>query len=155
MQIDGLVGLIMVGLWVFAMFDVISADSASVRNLPKPLWVLLVVLLPDVGAIAWLLLGRPAKTSRRVADEPIRRPRSRSRVSAEEEGDFIARIEARDRMLAQWAEEDRRKAEESSGVRPPLGDQAEIDRRVAELEADLARGESELQRGDDGANPAG
>ena len=157
MEFDGIVGLLLLGVWLFAIFDVISTDNASVRNLPKPLWLLLVIVLPDVGAIAWLFLGRPVRAGAtgptgsagtggaRPAATPVRRPRVRPRPSArEEEAEFRARIEARDRMLAQWAEEDRRKAESSPATeRPPVSrsplDQDEVDERVRQLEADLAR----------------
>jgi hypothetical protein len=55
----GLVGLALLLLWIWAIFDVIATDSALVRNLPKGMWVVLVIVLPDLGSIAWLLLGRP------------------------------------------------------------------------------------------------
>ena len=55
----GLVGLLLLGLWVYCIFDVIAAESVLVRNLPKTAWLLIVVFLPDIGAIAWLGLGRP------------------------------------------------------------------------------------------------
>jgi hypothetical protein len=49
-------------LTLFALFDVIATDSSLCRNLPKELWILLVIFLPTMGAVAWLLLGRPEKT---------------------------------------------------------------------------------------------
>jgi hypothetical protein len=55
----GLIGLLLLLLWVWAIFDVIATDASLVRNLPKTLWLILVIFLPDIGSIAWLLLGRP------------------------------------------------------------------------------------------------
>ena len=49
-------------LTLFALFDVIATDSSLCRNLPKELWILLVIFLPTMGPVAWLLLGRPEKT---------------------------------------------------------------------------------------------
>ncbi|GAA3211553.1 PLDc N-terminal domain-containing protein [Actinocorallia longicatena] len=51
--------LLLLALWIYCLFDVATAASVDVRALPKPLWLVVVLLLPDVGAIAWLLLGRP------------------------------------------------------------------------------------------------
>ena len=59
LYLDGLVGLVVLGLWIFCLFVVISTDESLCRNLSKPLWLLLVVLLPAVGSLAWLVAGRP------------------------------------------------------------------------------------------------
>src|SRR5439155_18064938 len=45
-------GVLLLAIWVFAIFDVIKTDRELCRNLPKELWLLLVIILPDVGAIA-------------------------------------------------------------------------------------------------------
>lgn len=55
----GGLGLVVLVLWVYCLVDAITSDADAVRNLPKPLWVLLVLLLPTAGSLAWLLLGRP------------------------------------------------------------------------------------------------
>ena len=59
LYLDGLVGLVVLALWIFCLIDVISTDESLCRNLPKTLWLVLVVLLPAVGSIAWLVAGRP------------------------------------------------------------------------------------------------
>ena len=46
-------------LLVYCVLNVITTPESEVRNLPKPLWLLLVVVLPLVGGIAWLVAGRP------------------------------------------------------------------------------------------------
>jgi hypothetical protein len=55
----GFVGLALLALWLFVIVDVISTDSIVVRNLPKGAWLFLVIILPDIGSILWLILGRP------------------------------------------------------------------------------------------------
>ncbi|MFD3812041.1 PLDc N-terminal domain-containing protein [Rhodococcus sp. NPDC058639] len=52
-------GLIVMIVWVACLVDVIRADEHEVRNLPKPLWLMVVILLPMVGSVLWLLVGRP------------------------------------------------------------------------------------------------
>ncbi|HEU5268391.1 MAG TPA: PLD nuclease N-terminal domain-containing protein [Jatrophihabitans sp.] len=56
---DGLFGLVMLGLWLYCLFDVITTDASRCRNLPKLLWVFIVLLLPDIGSVAWLVAGHP------------------------------------------------------------------------------------------------
>jgi hypothetical protein len=61
---DGAAGLVFLGLWIFCLIDVITSDSAAVRNLPKLTWVFIVIILSEIGAIAWLVAGRPQASSR-------------------------------------------------------------------------------------------
>src|SRR5207302_8055070 len=51
---DGVVGLALLVLWIFCILDVISTEEVLCRNLPKYVWLLIVIILPDVGSIAWL-----------------------------------------------------------------------------------------------------
>ena len=57
-ETGGLVALVLILFWVWALLDCISTDSALCRNLPKGVWLIIVLLLPDIGSLAWLLLGR-------------------------------------------------------------------------------------------------
>lgn len=56
---DGALGLVVLGLWIFCLLDVISTDEYAIRNLSKVVWVLLVLFFPLIGSIAWLVAGRP------------------------------------------------------------------------------------------------
>ena len=58
-EVGGIVGFLLLALWIWALVDCISSDSAMVRNLPKFGWLVIVILLLDIGAVLWLLLGRP------------------------------------------------------------------------------------------------
>ena len=44
---------------LYALIEAIQADGDRVRLMPRWLWVVAIVLLPGVGALAWLILGRP------------------------------------------------------------------------------------------------
>lgn len=57
--------LINLGLLVYTLIDCARTDPAQVRNLPKPVWVLLIILLPLLGGIGWLIAGRPRPGPRR------------------------------------------------------------------------------------------
>jgi hypothetical protein len=53
---------------VWALVEVVQADPARVRLLPKWAWAILTVFpLPPTGAIAWFLLGRPKAEAGAVA----------------------------------------------------------------------------------------
>jgi len=58
-EIEGFVGLFILALWLYCIFDVITTNESLVRNLPKGVWIFLVIFLFEIGAIAWLILGRP------------------------------------------------------------------------------------------------
>jgi hypothetical protein len=53
------------GLWIAVLFDVHRTDTRFVRQGPKWCWMIFVALLPILGAIAWMLFGRPFFTVRR------------------------------------------------------------------------------------------
>ncbi len=44
---------------VYCAVDAVQTDGDRVRGLPKLVWMLVIVLLPLVGGVAWLVAGRP------------------------------------------------------------------------------------------------
>jgi hypothetical protein len=58
-KIELLLGVVAFGLWVFCLVDAIGSPADRIRNLPKVVWVLLILFFPLVGSIAWLVAGRP------------------------------------------------------------------------------------------------
>ncbi|WP_113702219.1 PLDc N-terminal domain-containing protein [Nonomuraea lactucae] len=54
-----LIGLALLAFWLYSLFDVITTPEEAVQNVPKALWLLIVVLLPVVGGLFWLVRGRP------------------------------------------------------------------------------------------------
>ncbi|SEG29673.1 Phospholipase_D-nuclease N-terminal [Thermomonospora echinospora] len=56
-------GLIIVGVWLFCLFDVLTTDETEVRLLPRFGWFLVVLLGFMPGAALWLLLGRPREAA--------------------------------------------------------------------------------------------
>ena len=41
-------------MWIYCIYDVITTDDAIVQHLPKVVWILIVVLLSDLGSLLWL-----------------------------------------------------------------------------------------------------
>jgi Phospholipase_D-nuclease N-terminal len=115
----GVVSIALLALWVFCIFDVIATDDVLVRNLPKALWLLIVIFLPDIGSLAWLLLGRPVYAGWRPGDTTRRTPRRV--IGPEDRADFPTApprpapprpLESREDELAAWEEQLRRREEE-------------------------------------------
>ena len=51
--------LVLLVLTIYALVDCIQTEESRQRNLPKVLWLLLILIFPLVGPIAWFLAGRP------------------------------------------------------------------------------------------------
>ena len=106
----GVFALALFLLWIYCVFDVIATEEALVRNMPKMMWLLVVIILPAVGAVAWLVLGRPAKAGYAPGDTTYRQPR-RTR-GPEDSPDFMSGLEGRSRRLRKWEEDLKRREEE-------------------------------------------
>jgi hypothetical protein len=50
--------LIPLALTIYTVIDAIQTEDAGVQHLPKIFWIALIVLVPWVGAIAWLVAGK-------------------------------------------------------------------------------------------------
>jgi hypothetical protein len=104
-------------LWVFCLVGVIGSPADRVRNLPKLAWVMLVLLFPLVGSIAWLVAGRPARggagrgTHAPAAFPEYDRPGRAAAADPQRDEEFLRRVRER-------AEEQRRRYEESRRPRP-------------------------------------
>lgn len=106
---DGALGLLAIGVWIFCIIDVITTPEGEARNLPKLVWLLIVIILMDIGSIAWLVAGRDwnrvpaARPQRPTAGRPTA---ARLPTNPDDDDDFLAGLRAR-------AEEQRRRAREA------------------------------------------
>ena len=58
-----LLGALVLVVMLYAFIDCLQTPRAYARSLPKWLWLVLVVIVPVVGAVAWLFAGRPQRAS--------------------------------------------------------------------------------------------
>ena len=121
---EGLIPVLLAALWIYCIFDVIATDDVLIRNLPKGVWLLIVIFLPDIGSLAWLVLGRPLYAGWRPGDTTRRTPKRV--IGPEDRADFPtgpARpapprplepppLESREDQLAAWEQQLRRREEE-------------------------------------------
>lgn len=154
----GLAGVVLLGLWIYAIFDVISTPEGAARNLPKIMWLAIVVFLPDIGSIAWLLLGRPSTKSfhlegtRSYGESGANR---RERVNQE-----LSRSDELNARLEQWEREDaarKHDAERAAALDSREADVARLEietkqHELAEWEARLNAQQRSIERPDDGAS---
>jgi hypothetical protein len=112
-RLEGGFFLLVLALDVFCVIDLIQTREDEVRNLPKIAWLLLILLFPPIGSIAWLAAGRPQRgPGRRSAHERAMphypeydRPGRAAGLTPESDEEFLRRVRER-------AEEQRRKAAE-------------------------------------------
>lgn len=50
--------VIAVAFTLYALVDAAMSDPTRSRGVPKPVWVVLVVVLPVIGGVLWFLIGR-------------------------------------------------------------------------------------------------
>ena len=101
-------------LLVYCVLNVITTPPEQCRNLPKLLWLLLVILFPLVGGIAWLVAGRPQGPNRSLPYKgntgippEYDRPGRATALSPDDDAAFLAELKAR-------AEEQRKRAAEQA-----------------------------------------
>lgn len=66
--------VIAVAFTLYALVDAAMTDGSRARGVSKPLWVLIVVVLPVIGGVLWFLIGkgqpRPAPRPSAPDDDP-------------------------------------------------------------------------------------
>ncbi len=78
--VAGFIGIAVVFVWIYCLYDVVTTEDALVRNLPKIAWFVIVLVLFDIGSILWLCFGRPRIQGGRVVG--VERQRSRPRTTS-------------------------------------------------------------------------
>jgi len=122
-KLDLAVGVVTFALWVYCLVDVISSPEDRIRNLPKVGWLLLVLLFPLVGSIAWLVAGSPDSSTRQRSayerEQPsfpeYDRPGRIAPADPEKDAEFLRQVRAR-------AEEQRKRHEQARRERERQAD---------------------------------
>jgi hypothetical protein len=101
--------LLEIALLLYTLVDCLQTDERRVRNLPKLLWTVVIVLVPFLGPLAWLIGGRPPREQ--AGSWPLRP------AAPGDDPDFLAGLgkskaeRDRDDLLRQWEDERRREQE--------------------------------------------
>ena len=59
-----IVALVLIAFWVYTIVDCAVQPSTAHRGVSKPVWILIVILLPVLGGILWFVVGRVARERR-------------------------------------------------------------------------------------------
>ncbi len=121
-----IVGPLIFALWVYCLIDAITSRDDEVRHLPKIVWIILVLLFPFIGSIAWLAVGRPQRAPRRPSayERPTPefpeydRPGRMAATDPESDEEFLRKVRERAEEQRRRAAEERRREQERNAGEP-------------------------------------
>ncbi|TCJ24140.1 PLD nuclease N-terminal domain-containing protein [Nocardioides jejuensis] len=109
-------------LMIFCLVDAISAPEHRVRNLPKWAWILLILIVPLAGGIAWLVAGRPTADASRQWAPPgfpeYDRPGRATATNPDDDEAFLRKVRERAEEQRRRYAEEKRKAEKQDPDAP-------------------------------------
>lgn len=99
-----ILALVATAFWVFTIVDCAVQPPTRHRGVSKPVWILIVVLIPVLGGLLWLLVGRTRKSALAARRAPDDDPEFLGRLGAISDQD--ERIRRLEEELAQLDAED-------------------------------------------------
>lgn len=57
--------IIVLALMIFSIIDCSRTPESQIRSLPKWAWLVIIIFVPGIGALAWIIAGRPKGNGRR------------------------------------------------------------------------------------------
>lgn len=84
----GIIAVLSIALTVFALADCVQTEDDKIRGLPKWAWIVLIVLIPWVGPITWLFVGKDRSDSGGGG-----RPRREGPLAPDEDPDFLRKLD--------------------------------------------------------------
>ena len=109
-----------VAFTIYALVDLIMTKAPRVRAFPKPVWIALIVLLPVIGPLLWLVIGKsqprgPQRppTPKAPDDDPF----FLGQIDGESSDDRIKRLE--DELRALDEEDPEAGGDKDQDTKPP------------------------------------
>ena len=124
-----------IALTVVALISCLSAEDGDLRALPRWAWIIIILLFPLVGSIAYLVAGKPVKsgaprsgTWRPGAGFP-EAERPKRPIAPDDDPEFLRQLDARSKkddedLLRRWEEDLKRREDDlkrKSDDTPPDG----------------------------------
>lgn len=81
-------------IFVYALVDVIRTDGRYTRGISKPAWIVVMIVLPLLGAVLWFIFGRPY-------GKPSSQPVRRHPTAPDDDPEFLRNLETRRRNKAE------------------------------------------------------
>ncbi len=90
-----ILALLLAAFWVYSIVDCALQPPTRHRGVSKPIWLLIVVLLPVVGGLLWFVIGRSRRSASRVMFQaPDDNPEFLGRIgSVSDQDERIRRLE--------------------------------------------------------------
>jgi Phospholipase_D-nuclease N-terminal len=118
-------GIVAVGVIIYALIECLMTPKHQVRAFPKAAWVMVILLVPLIGALLWLFLGRARTRRNGSGGAPGGRPSAPRRPSSpDDDAAFLRQLDVQRQQQARKAELDRREAELKAREQKP-GEQSE------------------------------
>ncbi|MFM8205177.1 MAG: PLDc N-terminal domain-containing protein [Actinomycetales bacterium] len=76
--------IIVTALTIYSIIDCSRTPESSIRALPKWAWLVIIIFVPGIGAIAWIIAGRP--------NGPKRPKRNRKIVPPDDNPDWLKKL---------------------------------------------------------------
>ncbi|XAS66759.1 PLD nuclease N-terminal domain-containing protein [Micrococcaceae bacterium Sec5.7] len=90
------IAVAVLAIFVYGLVDVIRTEARLTRGISKPSWIVVMIVLPVVGAALWFLIGRPRNTPQ------VQRSYSHP-TAPDDDPDFLRNLELRRRNQAEAA----------------------------------------------------
>lgn len=87
----GILAVLSIALTVFALADCVQTQDDKVRGVPKWAWIVLIVLIPWVGPLTWLFVGKERSWGRGSSGSPG--PRRDGPLAPDEDPDFLRKLD--------------------------------------------------------------
>lgn len=112
--------ILSVAIAIFALADCIQTEDDKVRGLPKWAWIVLIVLIPWIGPVTWLIVGKD-RTGGSGPGPGRRAPQRGGPLAPDEDPEFLRKLDEDIRRERREKERQRREreAQESAAAAAP------------------------------------
>ncbi|KRB36430.1 PLD nuclease N-terminal domain-containing protein [Microbacterium sp. Root180] len=89
-----ILALVATAFWVYTIVDCAVQPATRHRGVSKPVWILIVILIPVLGGLLWLIVGRTRGSARAARRAPDDDPEFLGRIGAiSDQDERIRRLE--------------------------------------------------------------
>lgn len=113
---------------LYGLFDCLLRDRGLIRVLPKPVWAIIILLIPVIGFVLWYVFGRGTE------DKPSAAPRRRGPSAPDDDDDYLRKVD-RDVKLGKHAPE-AKKPEDKTPKADDISDDASTDSNTHSADTD-------------------
>ncbi|WP_137825368.1 PLDc N-terminal domain-containing protein [Brevibacterium sp. 2SA] len=110
---------------LYGLFDCLLRDRSLVRVLPKPVWALIILLIPIIGFVLWYIFGRGSEA------KPDPSPRRSGPTAPDDDEDYLRQVDREVKLGKHRPRDD----EPTDAETPPPGDTLDPEDRPNDQES--------------------